>query len=109
MPCKYKLTLTGPLYHLKLVFKVLHSICQQIWKTQNWTQDWKRPLFIPVRKKGNAKNCTNYCIIALVSNTTKVILKILQDKLQHCVNQEFPDVQAGFTKGRGTRGEIANI
>ena len=91
------------------MFKVLHSICQQIWKTQNWTQDWKRSVSIPVRKKGNAKDCTNYCIIALVSNTTKVILKILQDKLQHCVNQELPDVQAGFTKGRGTRGEIANI
>ena len=89
--------------------KVLHSICQQIWKTQQWPQDWKRSLFIPVPKKGNAKECSNYHTIALVSHASKVILKILQAWLQQCVNHELPDVQAGFRKGRGTRDQIANI
>ena len=79
--------------------KVLHSICQQIWKTQQWLQDWKRSVFIPIPKKGNAKECSNYCPIALISNTSKVMLKILQARLQQYVNRELPDVQAGFTKG----------
>ena len=89
--------------------KVLHSICQQIWKTQHWPQDWKRSVFIPVRKKGNAKECSNYCTIALISHSSKVMLKILQARLQQYVNHELPDVQAGFRKGRGTRDQIANI
>ena len=89
--------------------KVLHSICQHIWKTQQWTQDWKRSVFIPVPKKGNAKECSNYHTIALISHTNKVMLKILQARLQQYVNCEIPDVQAGFRKGRGTRGQIANI
>ena len=97
--------------------KVLHSICQQIWKTQQWPQDW------PIPKKGNAKECSNYCTIALISHTSKVMLKILQARLQQYVNHEFPDVQAGFRKGRGSnlpeikltkskcrsRDQIANI
>ena len=78
--------------------KVLHSICQQIWKTQRWPQDWKRSAFIPIQKKGNAKECSNYCTIALVSHATKVMLKILQARLQQYVNHELPDVQAGFKK-----------
>ena len=89
--------------------KVLHSICQQIWKTQQWPQDWKRSVFIPVLKKGNAKECSNYCTIALVSNTSKVVLKILQARLQQYVNHELSDVQAGFRKARRTRDQIANI
>ena len=89
--------------------KVLHSICQQIWKTQQWTQDWKRSVFIPIPKKGNAKECSNYRIIALISHASKVMLKILQARLQQYVNRELPDVQAGFRKGRGTRDQIANI
>ena len=89
--------------------KVQHSICQQIWKTQQWPQDQKRSVFIPIPKKGNAKQCSNYCIIALISHTSKVILKILQASLQPYVNRELPDVQAGFRKGRGTRDQIANI
>ena len=89
--------------------KVLHSTCQQIWKTQEWPQDWKRSVFIPVPKKGNAKECSNYHTIALISHTSKVILKILQASLQQHVNHELPDVQGGFTKGRGTRNQIANI
>ena len=89
--------------------KVLHSICQQIWKTQQWPQDWKGSVFVPISKKGNAKECSNYCIIALISNTSKVMLKILQARLQQYVNCELPDVQAGFRKGRGTRNQIANI
>ena len=89
--------------------KVLHSICQQIWKTQQWTQDRKRSVFIPIRKKGNAKECSNYHTIALISHTSKVMLKILQARLQQYVNCELPDVQAGFRKGRGTRDQIANI
>ena len=90
--------------------KVLHSICQQIWKTQQWPQDWKRSIFIPVPKKGKAKECSNYHhTIALISQTSKVILKILQARLQQYMNCEFPDVQAGFRKGRRTRDQIANI
>ena len=89
--------------------KVLHSICQQIWKTQQWSQDWKRSVFIPIPKKGNAKACSNYCTIALISHASKVMLKILQDRLQQYLNCEFPDVQAGFRKGRGTIDPIANI
>ena len=89
--------------------KVLHSTCQQIWKTQQWPQDWKRPLFIPIPKKGNAKECLNYRMIALVSQDGKVMLKILQARLQQYVNCELPDVQAGFKKNRGTRDQIASI
>ena len=90
--------------------KVLHLICQQIWKTQQWPQDWKRSVFIPFPKKGNAKECSNYeCTIVLTSHTSKVMLKILQARLQQYVNRELPDVQAGFRKGRGTRDQIANI
>ena len=89
--------------------KVLHSICQQIWKTQQWPQDWKRSVFIPILKKGNAKECSNYRTIALISHASKVMLKILQARLQQYVNCELPDVQAGFRKDRGTRGQIANI
>ena len=89
--------------------KVLHSICQQIGKTQQWPQDWKRSVFIPIPKKGNAKECSNYCTIALISNVSKVMLKILQAMLQQYTNCEIPDVQAGFRKGRGTRDQIANI
>ena len=89
--------------------KVLHSICQPIWKTQQWPQDWKRSVFIPIPKKGNAKECSNYCTIALISYASKVMLKILQDRLQQYVIHELPDVQAGFRKGRGTRDQIANI
>ena len=89
--------------------KVLHSICQQIWKTQQWPQDWKRSVFIPIPKKGNAKECSNYHTIALISHASKVMLKILQARLQQYVNRELPDVQAGFRKGRGTRDQIANI
>ena len=84
-------------------------ICQQIWKTQKWPQDWKRSVFILIPKKGNAKKCSNYCIIALISHSSKVMLKILQARLQQYVNRELPDVQAGFRKGRGTRDQIANI
>ena len=83
--------------------KVLHSICQQIWKTQQWPPDWKRSVFIPVPKKGNVRECSNYCTIALISHTSKVMLKILQTRLQQYVNHELPDVQVGFRKGRGTR------
>ena len=89
--------------------KVLYYICQQIWKTQQWPQDWKRSVCIPIPKKGNAKECSNYCTIALISHTSKVMLKILQARLQQYVNHELPDVQAGFRKGRGTRDQIANI
>ena len=89
--------------------KVLHSICQQIWKTQQWPQAWKRSVFISIPKKGNAKECSNYCTIALISHASKVMLKILQARLQQYVNCELPVVQAGFRKGRGTRDQIANI
>ena len=88
--------------------KVLHSVCQQIWKTQQWTQDWKRSVFILIPKKGNAKESSNYHTIALISHTSKVVLKILQARLQQYVNCELPDVQAGFRKGRGSRDQIAN-
>ena len=89
--------------------KVLHSICQYIWKTQQWPQDWKMLIFIPVPKKGNAKEFSNYCTIELISHDSKVMLKILQTRLQQCVNYELPYVQAGFRKGRGTRDQIVNI
>ena len=89
--------------------EVLHSICQQIWKMQQWPQDWKRSGCIPIPKKANAKECSNYCTIALISHASKVMLKILQARLRQYVNRELPDVQAGFRKGRGTRGQIANI
>ena len=89
--------------------KMLHSLCQQIWKTQQWPQDWKGSVFIPVPKKGNAKECSNYCTIALISHASKVMFKILQARLQQYLNQELPDVQAGFRKGRRTRDQIANI
>ena len=87
----------------------MHSRCQQIWKTQQWPQDWKRSVFIPIPKKDNAKECSNYCTIALISHASKVMLKILQARLQQYVNHELADVQAGFRKGRGTRDQIANI
>ena len=89
--------------------KVMHAICQQIWKTQQWPQDWKRSVFIPIPKKGNAKECSNYHTIALISHASNVMLKILQAKLQQYLNHKLPDVQAGFRKGRGTRDQIANI
>ena len=89
--------------------KVLHSTCQHIWKTHQWPQDWKRSVFIPIPKKCNDKECLNYCTIALISHASKVMLKILQDRLQQYVNQDFPDIQAGFRKGRGTRDQIVNI
>ena len=88
---------------------MLNSICQQIWKTQQWPQDWKKSVFIPIPKKGNAKECSNYHTIAVISQTSKVMLKILQARLQQYVNRELPDIQAGFRKGRGTRDQIANI
>ena len=89
--------------------KVLHSICQQIWKTQQWPQDWKRSVFIPIPKIGNAKECSNHHTISLISHAAKVMLEILQARIQQYVNRELPDVQAGFRKGRGTRDQIANI
>ena len=89
--------------------KVLHSICQQIWKTQQWPQGWKRSVFIPILKKGNANGSSNYRIFAFISHASKVMLKILQARLQSYVNEELRDVQAGFRKGRGTRDQISNI
>ena len=89
--------------------KVLHLICQQIWKTQKWPQDWERSVFIPTPKKGNAKECSNYRTVALISPASKVMLKILQARLQQSMNHELPDVQAVFRKGRGTRDQVANI
>ena len=89
--------------------KVLHSICLQIWKTQQWPQDWKKSVFIQIPKKSNPKECSNYRTIALISHASKVMLKILQARLQQYVNRELSDVQAGFRKGRGTRDQIANI
>ena len=88
---------------------MLHSLCQQIWKTQQWPQDWKRSVFIPIPKKGNDKECSNCPTIALISHASKAMLKILQARLQQYVNHELPDVQAGFRKGRETRDQIANI
>ena len=89
--------------------KVLQSICQQIWKTQQWPQDWKRSVFIPIPKKGNAKEYSNYCTIAFISHATKVMLKILQARLHQNMNHELPGVQAGFRKARGARDQIGNI
>ena len=89
--------------------KVVHSVCQQIWKTQQWPQDWKRAVFIPIPKKSNAKECSNDHMMAFISHTSKVMLKILQARLQQYVNRELPDIQAGIRKGRGTRDQIANI
>ena len=89
--------------------KVLHSICQHIWKTQQWAQNWKWLVFIPIPKKSNAKECSNYCTIALISHASKVMLKILQARLQQYMKRELPDVQASFRKGRGIRGQIGNI
>ena len=89
--------------------KVLHSICQKIWKTQQWPQDWQRSVFILLPKKGNARECSNYHTIALISHTSKLLLKILQVRFQQYMNRKFPDVQAGFRKVRGTRDQIANI
>ena len=89
--------------------KVLHSVCQQSWKTQQWPQDWKRSVFIPIPKKGNAKECSNYHTIALISHASKVMLKILHARLQQCMNQELSNVQVGFRKSTGTRDQIANI
>ena len=83
--------------------KVLHSLCQQIWKTQQWLHDWKRSVFIPIPKKGDIKECSNYCTIAFISHAIKVMLKILQTTIQQYVNQDIPDVQAGFRNGRGNR------
>ena len=88
--------------------KVPHLICQQIWKTQQWPQYWKRSVFIPIPKKSNAKECSNYCTISLISHASKVMFKILQARLQQFMNCELPDVQAGFRKGRGTKDQIAN-
>jgi len=89
--------------------KLLHSVCQQIWKTQQWPQDWKRSVFIQIPKKDDAKECSNYCTIALMSQASKLPLKILQARLQQYMKCEIPDVQGGFRKGRGTRDQIANI
>ena len=89
--------------------KMLHSVCQKIWKTQQWPEDWKRSVFIPIPKKGNAKECSNYCTITLISHASKVMLKILQSRLQQYVNRELPVVQGGFRKGRETRGQTVNI
>jgi len=88
--------------------KVLHSICQKLWKTQQWPQAWKRSVFIPIPKKGKAKECTNYNTLALISHTSKVMLRILQARLQPYINHELPDVQGCFRKGSGTRDQIAN-
>ena len=89
--------------------KVLHSICQEIWKTQQWPQDWKRSVFIPIAKKGNAKECSNYCTVVLIPHASTVTLKIFQARFQQNMNRELPDVQAGFRKGRGTSDQTANI
>ena len=89
--------------------KVLHSICQQIWKTQQWSQDWKSSVFIPIPKKDSVKECSSYHTIALISQASKFMLNILQMRVQQSVNQELPDVQAGFRKCRGTRDQITNI
>ena len=89
--------------------KVLHSVCQQIWKTQHWLYDWKGSVFIPISKKGNAKECPNYRTTVLISYDSKVMFKILHARLQQYVNRELPDVQAGLGKGRGIRNQIAHI
>ena len=93
-----------------MLLRVLHSICQKIWKPQqSWPQDWKRSVFIPIPKKGNGKECSNYCTIVLISHASKVMLKFLQARLQKYVNRKLQDIQAGFRKGRGTRGQMTNI
>ena len=94
--------------HFLPLYFILHTyfVCQQIWKTQQWPQVWKRSVFIPIPKKGNAKDCSNYCTIALISHASKVMVKILQARLQQYVNCELPDVQAGFRKGRGTKDQL---
>ena len=97
------------MYNSDVAVKVLHSICQQIWKTQQWSQDWKRSVLIPIPKRGNPKERSNYHTVALISNVSKVMLKILQARLQQYMNCELPDVQAGFRKGRGARNQITNI
>ena len=89
--------------------KVLHSVCQQIWKMQQWSQDWKRSVCIPIPKKGNVKECSNYCTLALISQVSKAMLKILQARLQQYLNRELPDVHTGFRKGRGTKNQVAKI
>ena len=119
LECKIKWTLgsittnkaSGGLFQILKddAVKVLHSICQQIGKTQQWPQNWKRSVFISIPKKGNAKECSNYCTIALISHGSKIMLKILQARFQKYLNSKLPDVQAGFRKGRGTRDQIANI
>ena len=98
-----------PSLHKRQCIKVLHSICHQIWKTLQWTCEWKRLVFITIQKKDNIKECSNYRTISLISNVRKVMLKILQARLQKYVNQELPDAQAEFRKGRGTRDQISNI
>ena len=97
----------GELFLKDDTVEMLHSICKKIWKTQQWPQDWKRSVFIPIPKKGNAKECLNYRTIAPISHSSKVMLKIFQARLQQYVSHEHPDVQAGFRKGRGTRDQIA--
>ena len=92
-----------------MLLKSIKSICQKVWKTQQWPQDWKRLVFIPTPKKDSAKECSNYRTIALISHASKVMLKVLQARLQQYVNHELPDVQAGFRKGGGTRDQVANI
>ena len=92
-----------------MLLKLLHSVCQQIWKTQQCPQDWKRSVFIPFPKKGNAEECSDYCRIVFISYTSKVMVKVLQGRLQQYMNQELPDVQTGLRNGRGTTDQIANI
>ena len=89
--------------------KIWHSLCRQIWKTQQWPQDWKRSILIPIPKKGSTKECANHQTIALISHASKIMLKILYARLQYYLNQELPSVQVGFIKGRGTKDQIANI
>ena len=107
----FYLTYNGKLFQFLKddAVKVLHSICQQIWKTQQWSQDWKRSVFIPIPKKGNAKECSNYHTNALISHASKVMLKILQARLQLYITCELPNIQACFRKGRRTRDQSANI
>ena len=103
----YSLDILLFLFGTSLLFhEVLHSICKQIWKTQQWPQDWKRSVFTPNPKKGNAQECSNYCTIAFISHTSKVMLKIPQVRLQQYMNHELPDIQAGFRKGRGTKDKM---
>ena len=95
--------------HKESAVKLLYSLCKKIWKTQQWPQDWKRSVFIPISETGNAKKCPNYCTIALILHACKVMLRILQGRIKQYMNHELPDVQAGFRRGRGTRDQIANI